>query len=262
MRQHLNNPVVVVPLALLACIWGAHSYGLLSLIGSKLFKPAESVIASGPLSSREDMVDAQSVRMMRSLRRDAWLNSNWIRESAIKNEPFVANYNFDKEALREPLPLPEEVPVTVEREGLDDYIAEHLGLDQDGFFVRFGAVWKREGDTIYTTDGRDLVLGKFAIAEEVRSETAHRIRVLEVLEGLQLQGVVSDSVSPAESDQNSPDASRREMSAVIIGGIEESGIYQLGDLVYRNPALGLATVGKDQIEIVDRYGNTHTLELE
>ena len=37
-----------------------------------------------------------------------------------------------------------------------------------GFFVRFGSINKRQGDLLHTTDGRELVLGSIALAEERR----------------------------------------------------------------------------------------------
>lgn len=262
MRKYLNNPRFVIPLAVFAMLWLAYRYNLLdewiphnALPVSNTFKPSVAAVSKPGQS--------ETRRQMSSLIRNQWLPRNWEKYSAIRKEPFLANYSFEKADLEYSSPVAAvevPVPVVIAPDALDDYIAENIGLDKLGFFVRFDSIYKREGDIIYTTDGRELVLGKIAIADEARTGVAHQDRVLEVLAEMKLYGVVSDSSEVADSDLS--DTTQIKKSAVITGGIQDGGIYQLGDLLCRNPVLGLAAVHNDQVEVVDRYGNAHVLKLE
>jgi hypothetical protein len=56
-------------------------------------------------------------------------------------------------------------------------------------------------------------------------------------------------------------ARREYASAVILGGVSERAIYREGDLVSRVPAIGLASVYEQKIELVDREGNIFELQL-
>ena len=42
----------------------------------------------------------------------------------------------------------------------------------------------------------------------------------------------------------------------------ENQIYRLGDFVQKNPALGLAEVHDDYVQLVDRYGKFYRLNLK
>ena len=61
---------------------------------------------------------------------------------------------------------------------------------------------------------------------------------------------------------NNFDDSRSIASAVISGGQLERQIYRLGDFVQKNPALGLARVYEDYVQLVDRYGQFYRLDLQ
>jgi hypothetical protein len=61
---------------------------------------------------------------------------------------------------------------------------------------------------------------------------------------------------------NNFDDSRSIASAVISGGQLERRIYRLGDFVQKNPALGLAEVHDDYVQLVDRYGQFYRLTLK
>ena len=55
---------------------------------------------------------------------------------------------------------------------------------------------------------------------------------------------------------------RREYaSAVILGGVSPKDIYREGDLVSRIPAIGLASVSKGSVELIDREGEIYELKL-
>lgn len=61
---------------------------------------------------------------------------------------------------------------------------------------------------------------------------------------------------------NNFDDNRSIASAVIAGGQLERQIYRLGDFVQKNPALGLARVHEDYVQLVDRYGQFYRLDLQ
>jgi len=61
---------------------------------------------------------------------------------------------------------------------------------------------------------------------------------------------------------NNFDQSLNSASAVILGGQKERQIYRLGDFVQKNPALGLAEVHDDYVQLVDRYGQFYRLTLK
>jgi hypothetical protein len=60
---------------------------------------------------------------------------------------------------------------------------------------------------------------------------------------------------------NNFDESQSIASAVISGGQLERQIYRLGDFVQKNPALGLARVHSNYVQLVDRYGQFYRLDL-
>ena len=193
----------------------------------------------------------------------------------------------------------EEV-VVIDPVTLDQYIVEHLGLDEMGFFVRFGSINKRQGDLLHTTDGRELVLGSIALAEERRTDEEHAATVALRLSQMQLRAVIKNALSEVILDSsvaedvaltaefvelsvakasklqgtfregdtvnaesiNRFDKNQTSASAVISGGQFERQIYRLGEFVQKNPALGLAEVHEDHVQLVDRYGKFYRLNLK
>ena len=313
MRKYLNNPRIVIPLAVLVMLWVCHSYGLLDQWLPDFSNQPQSLAATQVVIEEEVLALTPSGLVMQGLLRDRWLLRNWTKFSAIKNEPFVANFSFAKNELPEGSPAPQVVEevVTIDPVTLDQYIVQHLGLDEMGFFVRFGSINKRQGDLLYTTDGRELVLGSIALAEERRTEAEHAATIVTHLSGMQLQAVMKNApielvspvlpvpedsgpISPLVSDDTSSvieigassdtvlsklpgtfregdtvdvdsindfDDNRSIASAVIAGGQLERQIYRLGDFVKKNPALGLAEVYDDYVQLVDRYGQFYRLSL-
>jgi len=314
MRKYLNNPRIVIPLAVLVMLWVCHSYGLLDQWLPDFSNQPQSLAATQVVIEEEVLALTPSGLVMQGLLRDRWLLRNWTKFSAIKNEPFVANFSFTKNELPEGSPEPQVVEevVLIDPVTLDQYIVEHLGLDEMGFFVRFGSINKRQGDLLYTTDGRELVLGSIALAEERRTEAEHAATIVTHLSGMQLQAVMKNApielvspvlpvpedsgpISPLVSDDTSSvieigassdtvlsklpgtfregdtvdvdsindfDDNRSIASAVIAGGQLERQIYRLGDFVKKNPALGLAEVHDDYVQLVDRYGQFYRLNLK
>ena len=311
MRKYLNNPRIVIPLALFVVLWVCHSYGLLDQLLPDFSDQPQSLAATQVAVEKEALALTPSGRVMQGLVRDQWLLRSWSKSSAIKSEPFVANFSFAKSELLEETSAPEAVEEVVEEVvvidpvTLDQYIVEHLGLDEMGFFVRFGSINKRQGDLLMTKSGVELVLGSIALAEERRTEAEHDAIIVIVLSRMQLLAVIKnaskDVISAAddfvladlttaedialstepslaelsksqgtfrEGDTVNPELinrseeSQNSASAVISGGLMEHQIYRLGDFVQKNPALGLAEVHDNYVQLVDRYGKFYRLNLK
>ena len=311
MRKYLNNPRIVIPLALFVMLWVCHSYGLLDELLPNFSDQPQPLAATQVVVEKEVLALTPSGRVMQGLVRDQWLLRSWSKSSAINSEPFVANFSFAKSELLEETSAPEAVEEVVEEVvvidpvTLDQYIVEHLGLDEMGFFVRFGSINKRQGDLLMTKSGVELVLGSIALAEERRTEAEHDAIIVIVLSRMQLLAVIKnaskDVISAAddfvladlttaedialstepslaeltksqgtfrEGDTVNPELinrseeSQNSASAVISGGLMENQIYRLGDFVQKNPALGLAEVHDDYVQLVDRYGKFYRLNLK
>ena len=303
MRKYLNNPRIVIPLALFVMLWVCHSYGLLDQLLPNFSNQPQSLAATQVVVEKEVVALTTSGRVMQGLVRDQWLLRSWSKSSAIKSEPFVANFSFSKNELPEGNSAPEVVEevVVIDPVTLDQYIVEHLGLDEMGFFVRFGSINKRQGDLLHTTDGRELVLGSIALAEERRTDAEHAATVALHLSRMQLRAVIKNALSEVIFDPsvaedvalltetelaelsvskasklegtfregdivtadsiNRSDEDQTSASAVIYGGQFERQIYRLGEFVQKNPALGLAEVHEDYVQLVDRYGKFYRLNL-
>ena len=303
MRKYLNNPRIVIPLALFVMLWVCHSYGLLDQLLPNFSNQPQSLAATQVVVEKEVVALTPSGRVMQGLVRDQWLLRSWSKSSAIKSEPFVANFSFAKNELPEGNSAPEVVEevVVIDPVTLDQYIVEHLGLDEMGFFVRFGSINKRQGDLLHTTDGRELVLGSIALAEERRTDAEHAATVALHLSRMQLRAVIKNALSEVIFDPsvaedvalltetelaelsvskasklegtfregdivtadsiNRFDEDQTSASAVIYGGQFERQIYRLGEFVQKNPALGLAEVHEDYVQLVDRYGKFYRLNL-
>ena len=306
MRKYLNNPRIVIPLALFVVLWVCHSYGLLDQLLPDFSDQPQSLAATQVAVEKEALALTPSGRVMQGLVRDQWLLRSWSKSSAIKSEPFVANFSFAKSELLEETPANEVVEEVVEEVvvidpvTLDQYIVDHLGLDELGFFVRFGPINKRQGDSLMTKSGVELVLGSIALAEERRTEAEHAATVALHLSRMQLRAVIKNALSEVISDPsvaedvalttelaelsvamasklegtfregdtvnadsiNRFDENQTSASAVISGGQFERQIYRLGDFVQKNPALGLAEVHDDYVQLVDRYGKFYRLNLK
>ena len=307
MRKYLNNPRIVLPLALFVMLWVCHSYGLLDELLPNFSNQPQSLAATQVVVEKEVLALTPSGRVMQGLVRDQWLLRSWSKSSAIKSEPFVANFSFAKNELPEVNSAPEVVEevVVIDPVTLDQYIVDHLGLDEMGFFVRFGPINKRQGDLLMTKSGVELVLGSIALAEERRTEAEHDATIALLLSRMQLLAVIKNaskdvisgaddfiladlttaedialSTEPSlaeltksqgtfrEGDTVNPELinrseeSQNSASAVISGGLMEHQIYRLGDLVQKNPVLGLAKVHDDYVQLVDRYGKFYRLNLK
>lgn len=270
MRQHLNNPFVVIPLALIAFFWGAYSYGLFNWVSDKFLDDSGQVYVQKNLSDLPDKMNRLSVETMRALSRDSWLVSNWIRESLAKNEPFVADYNFDK--------LPpsiinidvEEAEKTVilDQQSFEAAIATKLGLDGNGYFVEFENVLnlpvrKRVGDTIYLLESGALQIPTFGIAERSRPAEEQRLAIKSALSKMKLQGVGTQGEISETSENKAGENNTKNTAFIQVEGAKME-IYKQGELVHRNPNLGLDKIIKgesfDQVTLVDADLNEYSLK--
>lgn len=270
MRQHLNNPFVVIPLALIAFFWGAYSYGLLNWVYDKFLDDSGQVYVQKNLSDLPDKMNRLSVETMRALSRDSWLVSNWIRESLAKNEPFVADYNFDK--------LPpsiinidvEEAEKTVilDQQSFETAIATKLGLDGSGYFVEFENVLnlpvrKRVGDIIYLLESGALQIPTFGIAESSRTSEEQRQAIESALSKMKLQGVGTQGEISETSENKAGENNTKNTAFIQVEGAKME-IYKQGELVHRNPNLGLDKIIKgesfDQVTLVDADLNEYSLK--
>jgi hypothetical protein len=315
MRKLLNNPRLVLPLAAFALLWVLVRYEVITPIDLDIFNSGPSTSSTFHVS-RKNLELSESDRAVESLIKEQWLPRRWQKYSVIQHEPFVADFVFDKVEELKPIDVidmelePLTIPKTAEE--LESYIVEHLGLDENGFFVRFGRIRKREGDMLRTIDGRELVLGSIALAEERRTEAEHAATIALHLSRMQVQAVmrnapieqsptmpfvaeeiavevlseqgdiaaVAELAAPPGAELTKRPGTFREgdivnaetidrfkesqssASAVISGGQLERRIYRLGDFVQKNPALGLAEVHDDSVQLVDRYGQLYRLDLQ
>ena len=269
MRQHLNNPFVVIPLALIAFFWGAYSYGLIDWISTKFLDNSDQALAQTDTSYVPNKTNLVSVDTIRAMSRDSWLISTWVRESIVKNEPFVADYNFDK--------LPpsiinidvEEAEKTVilDQQSFEAAIATKLGLDGSGYFVEFENVLnlpvrKRVGDTIYLLESGALQIPTFGIAERSRTAEEQRKAIESALLKMKLQGVGTQGEVSALSDSKASENNTKNTAFIQVEGAKME-IYKQGELVHQNPNLGLDKIIKgksfDQVILVDADLNEYSL---
>ena len=247
MRKYLNNPRIVIPLALFAILCVCHSYGLLDEILPNFSNQPQSLAATQDVVEKEVLALTPSGRVMQGLVRDQWLLRSWSNSSAIKSEPFVANFSFTKNELPEGKPRPAlevvEELVDIDPVTLDQYIVEHLGLDEKGFFVRFGSINKRQGDLLMTKSGVELVLGSIGLAEQRRTEAEHDAIIALELSGMQLQAVMknaSEDVISAPDDLVQAELPAAKDIALATGPslaeiTKSQGTFREGDTV--NPDL-------------------------
>lgn len=268
MRKLLNNPVIVIPLACFALLWLLHSYGLTQYLLKQFVGQTKRVDAIPFVQNiKANDASSKSEKAMGALVADRWLVSSWARTSIAKNEPFVA-YGLQK---RSKLPdtlkteIEEEETVIVDKETFQAALVSKLGLDKEGFFVVFENVLnhpvrKRVGDLIYIEDSGPHMIPTFGIAEKKRSAGEVQLLVESMLKNSKLLGVGTDQAANPEKSHSENSIS----TAVIEFADGRTEIFKQGDLVLRDPHLGLDRVmkgaGEASATLVDRNGNEYTLK--
>ena len=248
MGKTLNNPKVVLPLA------GAAALFLVYRIVPEAFDLDRYL----PKSDIKQLMDHKAAvdlpplvdpgtRAMKLYALGRWMSDTWEKQVLPEEDPF---YFYEASAVNDgALSEDPEPDIEIDPNLLDRYIAEHLGLDAQGFFVRFGDVRKRAGDFIRTTGGRDLILQKIAIAETPRSDAAYTAAVETIIRNLELLGTMQATASTGNE------------IAYIAGGIRNDAIYRMGDFVAKNPVVSLLSIFPDSVELIDRKGTRYTLLL-
>ena len=270
MRQHLNNPIVVIPLALIAFLWGAYSYGLVDWVSTKFLDNSAQALFQNGSSNLPDKTNQLSVKTMRTLSRDSWLISSWNRESFVKSEPFVSDYNFDKlpPAIINIDVEEAEKTVILDQQSFEAAIATKLGLDGNGYFVEFENVLnlpvrKRVGDTIYLLESGALQIPTFGIAERSRPAEEQRLAIKSALSKMKLQGVGTQGAISELGENKASENNTKNTAFIQVEGAKME-IYRQGELVHRNPNLGLDKIIKgksfDQVILVDADLNEYSLK--
>ena len=266
MRKLLNNPAFVLPLACIALLWVAHSYGLSDFLLKQFFGQASRGNTLPFEQKNKSNVSTKSEKAIVTLIADRWLISSWSRATLAKNEPFVAN------GLQSEFELPtiivtevkDEEMVIVDKETFDTALVSTLGLDQKGFFVVFENVLnqpirKRVGDVIYLKEGGSLMIPTFGIAQKHLKLEQLRAIAREYVEGLKLLGVGTSNISGVDDVEE--EDSRNIAIIQEASGVQK--IFKQGDFVCRNPYLGLDQIGKsaegDFIVLVDHFGTEYKL---
>lgn len=264
MRKLLNNPVIVIPLACFALLWLLHSYGLTQYLLKQFVGQTKRVDAVPFVQNNKANASTKSENAMGALVADRWLISSWARTSIAKNEPFVANGLQLKSELPDALEIEDEEMVIVDKETFDAALVSTLGLDQKGYFVVFENVLnqpirKRVGDVIYLEGSGPLMIPTFGIAEARRTSEEIRVLAESMLANFSLLGVGAEEVADEESS-----FSENSMNIAFIQLADgKTGIFKQGDLVARDPHLGLDQVikgvGEDTVVLVDQYANKYSL---
>lgn len=236
MRKLLNNPRVVLPMAILALLWVLVSYGVITPLELDLFNSQGSSTKQFSITRKNPEVSV-SDRAVESLIKEQWLPRSWQRYSVIQHEPFVADYIFEEVAELEPINAvgvePENIPVPKTAEELATYIVENLGLDEEGFFVRFGSRRIRVGEML----GSQMI-SQISVPgpREVAADS--------------IQFYTSQLRLEATSTESSPKSAQ----------ISES-YYLEGDLVSKSPVLALYRVFTGNVELIDREGRIWSIGL-
>jgi hypothetical protein len=285
MRKLLNNPKVVILGALIATCALFVRMGYLDKLNIKgYFEKASNPEVT--FNKKDEVFETRASQVAQAFTKELWLPNNWQQLSGLRRELFVGEFYLESDFLPQiELASGEVIDALPEitEEQLQSYIAENMGLDEDGFFVRFGIIRKREGDDLKIKDRQMLKLGKIAIPDQGQWLEKGGEDSLELL----IQSFLLDATSPVEAEVSditpeedateadlyregdfvsaaeiAEQTERREFaSAVIRGGINVENIYREGDLVSRVPAIGLASVAENSVQLVDRDGRLWELQL-
>ena len=95
-----------------------------------------------------------------------------------------------------------------------------------------------------------------------RSDEEHAIAIQKKLAELQLNGSINTNIDEKTVDKDSKKNTGREESAIIDGGIRPSGIYAQGELITKDPVIGLDEAHESYVILVDSRGSTYELKLE
>jgi hypothetical protein len=238
MGNLFNNPRFIVPFAIFAALF---------LLYRVVPDPFEAVLtsfskqpaATPPTSQVKAPVEVSeplAVEYMGALLRERWLPERWRQFANLQRDPFVASYIEPEEPEMPIFVLQDEAPPPPMPEDLATYIVENIGLDADGFFVRFGQLRIREG-------------------EKLGSELVQQIAVPEMRLGVDSLDLVTQHLSGLQIDATAPEA---DPPSVFIDG----NLFREGDLVLRSPVLAVGEVRSDRVSLLDRGGRIWWLYMQ
>ena len=152
----------------------------------------------------------------------------------LQRDPFVAGYVEPEELEILELAVVDEPPPPLP-EDLATYIVENIGLDGEGFFVRFGSQRIREG-------------------EKLGSEVVRQIAVPDMT-GVGALDALSERLPWMQLDATAPEANP---PSVVIDG----NLFLEGDLVLRRPVLAVGQVLDNKVKLLDGEGRSWWLQMD
>lgn len=238
MGSIFNNPRVIVPLALFAAIFLGYRIAPDAYKSLMDFLPVRSTPSgfSSDLSApSSELPEPRAVEYMGALLRERWLPERWRQFAKLQRDPFVAGY-IEPEELEIFEEVAEvEIPPPPLPEDLATYIVENIGLDSEGFFVRFGSQRIRKG-------------------EKLGSEVVRQIAVPNIMGDAALDAL-TERLSWMRLDATAPEA---DPPSVVIDG----KLFLEGDLVLRRPVLAVGQVLDNKVMLLDVEGRDWSLRME
>lgn len=261
MRAWLNNPRIVIPMAVFALLFLLIQYGLLDSFLEKIKRWPSHPVQLTPMSTSEQEATEDPFA---DYAPSVWQPRNLNRYQSLKRSLFFVGYEKPVEEFELPeLPeLSNSEKVIVDQEQFEFCLVQRVGLDHLGYFVVFENVLnepvrKRAGDFIFIKDGPKMTLPLLGIAERNRTHEEHRLAALESISGLKLKGVGAES--------GGREVGAFKGLAEIEGGDGDDSVYLQGEIVKRDPNLGLSEICETESEksviLVDRYANRYRLTL-
>ncbi|MGC6455510.1 MAG: hypothetical protein ACON39_00910 [Coraliomargaritaceae bacterium] len=237
MGSIFNNPRVIIPLALFSVVFLVYRTVPEAFDSLLNFLPTRSsLVQSESLldPSTKDLAEPRAVEYMGALLRERWLPERWRQFAKLQRDPFVAGY-VEPEEPEIPVIVADEEPPPPLPEDLATYIVENIGLDSEGYFVRFGSQRIREGEKLGSEVVRQIVVPDMtgAVALDALSE---------LLPWMQLDATAPEANPPS----------------VVIDG----QLFLEGDLVLRRPVLAVGQVMDNKVRLLDGEGRYWLLEMD
>lgn len=237
MGSIFNNPRLIIPLALFAAVFFGYRTAPDVFDSLLEYLPSRSASAQSNLdvaSPKADLTEPRAVEYMGALLRERWLPERWRQFAKLQRDPFVAGYVEPEELEILELAVVEEPPPPLP-EDLATYIVENIGLDGEGFFVRFGSQRIREG-------------------EKLGSEVVRQIAVPDMT-GVGALDALSERLPWMQLDATAPEANP---PSVVIDG----NLFLEGDLVLRRPVLAVGQVLDNKVKLLDGEGRSWWLQMD
>ena len=234
MRRHLNNPAIVIPFACFATLLLLFQYNRDAVMAQ-----INAFFESNPIKVKHNnrnislVEESEWLNALNLIDYKVWNNKEFKGGIDPRVDPFVRLSDSEFENFAPIFDAPKSDQLGVEIDS-DKYKTENIGLDEKGFFVKFG------GDRIRED-------------EQIGSYVVHRINVPEGYEEVpgtsvedSLKSFVLEATYTVEGDE----------AAEI-----NQQLYRLGDLLSKVPAIALHRVQLNSVTLIDREGNLWELAL-